>query len=76
MSVKTSQMTFNLLEGNNDLKIYIIVTTESKCTEQRKKPSILSCVYTTTYLLSIQHARSQDISKYFYAVNNKKLHFH
>ena len=75
MSVKTSQMTFNLLEGNNDLKIYIIVTTESKCTEQRKKnlnPSL--CVY--YYLLSIQHARSQDISKYFYAVNNKKLHFH
>ena len=49
MSVKTSQMTFNLLEGNNDLKNLYNSTTGSKCTEQRKKPSILPCVYTTTY---------------------------
>ena len=49
MSVKTSQMTFNLLEGNNDLKIHLIVTTGSKCTEQRKKTSNLPCVYTSTY---------------------------
>ena len=75
MSVKTSQMTFNLLEGNNDLKIYIIVLQDLNALN-KEKPSILPCVYTTTYLLSIQHARSQDISKYFYAVNNKKLHFH
>ena len=50
MSVKTSQMTFNLLEGNNDLKIYIIVLQDLNALNKEKKPqSFLVCILLPTY---------------------------
>ena len=45
MSVKTSQMTFNLLEGNNDLKIHIIVLQDLNALNKEKNPqSFLVCI--------------------------------